>query len=273
MRVSTADSTPSCRNPASASSRHYGAAALKQLATIWRVWRPQRAGAADADGVASHPSPSTCASQLDDERMHENHLASGGWKTKSSGRRQRAPRRSVDACARIWPVKSHISFNICDRGPVARNIWFDICDGSRSIRSASSRRGRQVEVSSSRASRRRCAACAVVSAIGMAVSAIGMAARVNAPQVGAGEMGCRACACAAAAASSEGWSSRRRGLCMVAFAWTGPRAPDCARTLARMCGARLNSLQTFIPQGTKTSWARSRRVLGRDKIITIYSIK
>ena len=247
MRVSTADSTPSCRNPASASSRHYGAAALKQLATIWRVWRPRRAGAADADGVASHPSPSTCASQLDDERMHENHLASGGWKTKSSGRRQRAPRRSVDACARIWPVKSHISFNICDRGPVTRNIWFDICDGSRSIRSASSRRGRQVEVSSSRASRRRCAACAVVSAIGMAacafVSAIGMAARVNAPQAGAraGDKGCRACA-----AFSEGWSSRRRGLCMAAVAWTGPKTSSLSALQLELKIARDGGLRTAL---------------------------
>ena len=211
MRVSTADPTPSCRNPASASSRHYGAAALKQLATIWRVWRPQRAGAA-ADGVASHPSPSKCASQLDDERMHENHLASGGWKTKSSGQSQRAPRRSVDACARIWPVKSHISFNICDRGPVTRNIWFDICDGSSSTRSASSTRGRQVEVSSSRAPRCRCAMCVIV-------SAIGMAARVkDAPQVLAGEMGCGACACAAAAVPSEGW-------CIFALWPKSSRAP------------------------------------------------
>ena len=150
-------------------------------------------------------------------------------------------------------MKSHIWFDMCDGRPVARNIWFDICGGSSSIRSASSTRGRQVEVSSSRASRRRCAACAVVSAIGMAVSAIGMAARVNAPQVGAGEMGCRACACAAAAAPSEGWSSRRRGLCMVALAWTGPRAPDCARmcahALARMRGPANSLMQTFYSSG------------------------
>ena len=127
-------------------------------------------------------------------------------------------------------MKSHISLNVCDRGPVTRNIWFNICHGSRSIRSASSRRGRQVEVSSSRASRRRCAACAVVSAIGMAacafVSAIGMAARVNAPQAGAraGDKGCRACA-----AFSEGCSWRRRGLGMVALARTGPKTSTSAR--------------------------------------------